>query len=323
MRSNCITVEVFKDFCRENPMHDNEKRHILIQEVGPRDGLQNEPVLLSPQDRAELIEALTDAGLKRIQIGSFVNPRKVPQMANTKKVWDLLRKRDDVRYSALVLNYRGLTDAIATGIPHVEIYVSVSETHSMKNSGATVEQALTEAATIIETGKSKGLTVTAGVMCAFGCYYEGQVAVERLQNMVSRLENANPDEISLADTAGTADPAAIERMLGALEEITNPDRIVLHLHDTRGHAWNNMLKALEMGIRRFDSSVGGLGGCPFVPGAVGNIATETTVERLHALGYQTGVDPDRVRKIWSGLRAKLAKDRRASEERHHEALHWS
>ncbi|HMK34491.1 MAG TPA: hydroxymethylglutaryl-CoA lyase [Desulfomonilaceae bacterium] len=303
-------------------MPDDDNRHILIQEVGPRDGLQNEPVVLSPEERAELIEALTDAGLKRIQIGSFVNPRKVPQMANTKEVWDLLAKKDDVRYSALVLNYRGLTDVITAGIPHVEVYVSVSETHSKKNSGATVEQAITEATTIIETAKSSGLTVTAGVMCAFGCYYEGQVAVDRLQNMVSRFEAVHPDEISLADTAGTADPEVMARMLGALEEITNPNRIILHLHDTRGHAWDNMLKALEMGIRRFDSSVGGLGGCPFVPGAVGNIATETTVERLHALGYQTGVDPDKVQKIWSSLRTKLVKDRAPSDKRHHEVLHF-
>jgi hydroxymethylglutaryl-CoA lyase len=162
MRNNGIAVAFFLilsvDLCRENSMYDDENRRILIQEVGPRDGLQNESVVLSPENRAELIEALTDAGLNRIQIGSFVNPRKVPQMANTKEVWDLLKKRGDVRYSALVLNYRGLTDAIATGIPHVEIYASVSETHSMKNSGATVEQALTEATSIIETAKRRGLT---------------------------------------------------------------------------------------------------------------------------------------------------------------------
>jgi hydroxymethylglutaryl-CoA lyase len=299
-------------------MYDDENRHILIQEVGPRDGLQNEPVVLSPEERAELIEALIDAGLQRIQIGSFVNPRKVPQMAHTKEVWDLLRKRNGVRYSALVLNYRGLNDVVAAEIPHVEIYVSVSETHSMENSGVTVEQALTEATTIIETAKSSGLTVTAGVMCAFGCFSEGQIAVDRLKDVVSRLENANPDEISLADTAGTAEPHGIARMLGALEEITNPSRIILHLHDTPGHAWKNMLKALEMGIRRFDSSVGGLGGCPFVPGAVGNIATETTVERLHDLGYQTGVDSDEIRRIWSHLRERLARDRQPLEGRYHD-----
>jgi hydroxymethylglutaryl-CoA lyase len=299
-------------------MYDDKNQHILIQEVGPRDGLQNEPVVLSPAERARLIEALTDAGLKRIQIGAFVNPRKVPQMANTKEVWGLLRKKNGVKYSALVLNYRGLNDVIAAGIPHVEIYVSVSKTHSMKNSGVTVEQALTEASTIIETAKRNGLTVTAGVMCAFGCFYEGLVAVERLKDMVSRFENAKPDEISLADTAGTADPVGIASMLGALEEVTSPNRIILHLHDTHGKAWQNMLKALEMGIRRFDSSVGGLGGCPFVPGAVGNIATETTVERLHNLGYQTGVDPDKVRKIWSRLLEKLATDRQPWERRYHD-----
>jgi isopropylmalate/homocitrate/citramalate synthase len=218
LRSDCF-FSTPKIFYRENPMYDDENRHILIQEVGPRDGLQNEPVVLSPDERAELIGALTDAGLKRIQIGSFVNPRKVPQMANTKKGWDLLRKKNGVRYSALVLNYHGLNDVLAAGIPHVEIYVSVSETHSMKNSGATVEQALTEATSIIETAKSKELTVTAGVMCAFGCFYEGEVAVERLRDLVSRLKIANPDEISLADTAGTADPDAIARIRSGQHKI--------------------------------------------------------------------------------------------------------
>ncbi len=290
-------------------MYDDKNRHILIQEVGPRDGLQNEAAVLSPEERAELIDELADAGLKRIQIGSFVNPRKVPQMANTDEVWDLIRNKNGVRHSALVLNYRGLNDVIDAGIPHVEIYVSVSETHSMNNSGATVEQAITEAVTIIKAAKSNGLTVTAGVMCAFGCFYEGLVATERLKDIVFRFEKANPDEISLADTAGTADPNQIARMLGVLEEIVDPNRIILHLHDTRGNAWKNMVRALEIGIRRFDSSLGGLGGCPFVPGAAGNIATETTVQRLHDLGYQTGVDPDKIKKIWSRLRERLAKDR--------------
>ena len=286
---------------------NDENRHILIQEVGPRDGLQNEPVVLCSEERAELIDKLAGAGLKRIQIGSFVNPRKVPQMANTKEVWNLVRKKNGVRHSALVLNYRGLNDVIAAGIPHVEIYVSVSETHSVKNSGATVEQALTEATKIIETAKSYGLTVTAGLMCVFGCFHEGLLAPKRLKEMIQRLKNANPDEMSLADTAGTADPSEIARILELFEKIINPNRIILHLHDTRGNAWKNMVRALEMGVRRFDSSLGGLGGCPFVPGAAGNIATETTVQQLHDIGYQTGVDPDKIKQIWNRLSEKLSK----------------
>jgi len=261
---------------------------------------------LSPEERARLIEALVDAGLPRIQIGSFVNPRRVPQMAGTELVWQRIRKQPAIRYSTLVLNARGLDLAIAADVPHVEIYVSASQTHSMRNSGTTVEKALAEAVLLVGRALGAGLTVTAGVMCAFGCFYEGNVPVETVRSIVEKLQDASPTEIGLADTTGMAEPDSVRRVIHALDRVTRVDPLALHLHDTHGFAWPNLMAALEMGIRKFDTSVGGLGGCPFIPGATGNIATETTVERLHSLGYRTGVDAEKVREAASRLRRLLA-----------------
>jgi hydroxymethylglutaryl-CoA lyase len=270
---------------------------VLLQEVGPRDGLQNEAIILSPEVRADLIERLVDAGLGRIQIGSFVNPRRVPQMAETDKVWKLLGKKQGVRYSVLVLNQRGVEQAIARQVPYVEVFVSASETHSLKNSGMGVAQALETAARMIDLAQSSEIGVTAGVMCAFGCFYEGSVQVERVVEIVSALEECFPAEIGLADTTGMARPDDIKRVIESIGSKVGVDRLAIHLHDTRGLGIANLLAALEAGVRRFDTSVGGLGGCPFVPGAVGNISTEQTVNTLESRGFRTGVDVEKVYRI--------------------------
>ncbi|MGO9567846.1 MAG: hydroxymethylglutaryl-CoA lyase [Desulfomonilaceae bacterium] len=277
--------------------HNPTDKTVLIQEVGPRDGLQNEAVILSPEVRADLIERLVDAGLPRIQIGSFVNPRRVPQMAETDKVWKRLRKKEDVRYSVLVLNQRGVEQAIARRVPHVEVYVSASETHSLKNSGRGMADALERAGRMIGSAVQNGIGVTAGVMCAFGCFYEGAVPVERVVKIVSALDACSTAEIGLADTTGMALPDDIKRVIGAVGTPVRVDRLALHLHDTRGLGMANLLAALEMGVRRFDTSVGGLGGCPFIPGAVGNISTEQTAEILASRGFHTGVDVEKVRRV--------------------------
>ncbi|MEJ2718636.1 MAG: hydroxymethylglutaryl-CoA lyase [Deltaproteobacteria bacterium] len=273
------------------------KDHILLQEVGPRDGLQNEPQVLSPEVRADLVNRLVAAGLERVQIGSFVNPRLVPQMAGTDSLWRRVEKRPGVRYSALVLNQRGLDSAIAADIPHVEIYVSASETHSMKNANVSVERAVASASEMIERALNNGMGVTAGVMCAFGCFYEGAVPVERVSEIVRSFQEKNPTEIGLADTTGMGEPEGMSRMIHYLEKMVPPDRIALHLHDTRGLGLENLRAGLSAGIRRFDTSVGGLGGCPFIPGAVGNISTERTVEFLQSLGFETGINLEKMREI--------------------------
>lgn len=287
-------------------MNPDAKKEVLLQEVGPRDGLQNEPQVLSVETRVELVENLVDAGLKRIQIGSFVNPRRVPQMAGTDTLWQQLRKASGVRYSVLALNAKGLELALAERIPHVEVYVSASETHSMKNSGVSVEGALESAAAMIEAATARGVGVTAGVMCAFGCFYEGAVPVDKVMRIVARLKQKQPSEIGLADTSGMADPESIRAMIRAVSREVSLGKVTLHLHDTRGLGIQNMMAALELGVRRFDTAVGGLGGCPFIPGAPGNISTEKAAEALHAMGFVTGVEVYRIHSISARTRKHLA-----------------
>jgi hydroxymethylglutaryl-CoA lyase len=340
-----------------------EDGRVVLQEVGPRDGLQNEARALSPEIRAQLIDSLVNSGLARIQIGSFVDARRVPQMAGTDQVWQLLRKQVGVRYSVLVLNRRGLESAISAGVPCVEIYVSASETHSLKNVGTSVAIALAEASSMIKEALTNGLGVTAGVMCAFGCHFEGAVPVEKVVEIVAELDGAGQEyrphpnplpegegkitgkmpappvalsksprpvgegqgeghsghdlsqalnfetvEIGLADTTGMGDPKSVARVLEAVAGRVGMDRIALHLHDTRGFGMANLWAAVAIGVRQFDTSVGGLGGCPFIPGAAGNIATERVAEEVESKGFSTGVDAQKVRKIAGDLAALLGTD---------------
>ncbi len=283
------------------------ERTIRLQEVGPRDGLQNEQRALSPEARAKLVELLVDAGLDRIQIGSFVNPRKVPQMAGTDKLWRLLTHRAGIRYSALVLNRKGLDVALSEGIPHVEIYVSASETHSLKNSGASVQDALEDASEMIRVALDSKTGVTAGVMCAFGCFYEGPVPVNKVVEMVRALDYDESLEIGLADTPGLAEPEGIGRVLEAVKETVSVERLAVHLHDTRGFGMANLRTALDMGVRGFDTAIGGLGGCPFIPGARGNISTEQTVITVESLGFRTGANLAKLEQIREDLARMLGR----------------
>ncbi len=263
---------------------------ITLQEVCPRDGLQNEPVRLSPEVRADLVDSLADAGLTRIQIGACVNPARVPQMAGTDRVWKLLRKREGVTHTVLVLNERGLDEALTAGIGHVEIYISASETHSRRNANTTVDESLTRAVGMIRRAAREGLEVVAGVMCAFGCFYEGPTPAKKVRELVSRMAEALPHSIALADTTGMGSPEEIRAVIESVGDIVPPTAISLHLHDTHGRGFANLRAAVDMGVRSFDTSVGGLGGCPFIPGARGNISTERTVELVESLGYVTRVD---------------------------------
>lgn len=278
---------------------------VILQEVGPRDGLQNEKIVLDPTVRARVINDLSAAGIPRIQIGSFVNPRRVPQMARTDLVWRKLSRKPGIRYSVLILNKRGLDDAVEAEIPHVEIFVSASETHSRKNSGVPMEMAMSDATAMIDEALGKGIGVTAGVMCAFGCFYEGAIPIEKVREMVLEFEKHNPAEIGLADTTGMGDPDAIKTVLASLAGIVSVERLALHLHDTRGLAMDNMIAALQMGVGKFDTSVGGLGGCPFVPNAAGNMATELVVDRLTSMGLATGIDSLAVAQVRERLEALL------------------
>ena len=281
---------------------------VLLQEVGLRDGLQNEPVALAPEIRARLVERLADAGLSRIQIGSFVNPLRVPQMAGTEDLWRELKKKKGVRHSVLVLNQRGMDSALAENVPHIEIYVSASETHSQRNSGMSTAKALRLAGRMIGQALESGRGVTAGVMCAFGCFYEGTVELGRVLDIIRQFVSVGAVDIGLADTPGLAEPSAVKIVVEAVGYIVSSDRLTLHLHDTRGYGMANLRAALKLGVRQFDTSLGGLGGCPFIPGAKGNISTEQTVDTLESLGYWTGVDRKKLDDIWVDLVRVLGQD---------------
>lgn len=267
---------------------------IKIQEVGPRDGLQNEKTILSPIQRSRFIKRLMASGLTRIQVGSFVNPKRVPQMAHTDEVLRLLDMNSNVRFSVLALNLKGVESAIRSGVRHVELFVSASETHSVKNGGMSIDGALKSSRFMIKEARDAGLTITTGVMCAFGCEFEGRVEIGTIKRIIEHFTIMQPEEVCLADTTGLANPDLIESTLQEILTIVDVEKISLHLHDTHGNAEKNLFRALDLGVRMFDSSTGGLGGCPFIPGAAGNIATERMVELLHERGFATGVDLNRL-----------------------------
>lgn len=267
---------------------------VWIQEVALRDGLQSEPRILAAELRAHIADLFVAAGLVRIQIGSFVNPKRVPQMADTDRVWQSITKVPGIRFSALVLNERGMEAAAAAGVPYVEVFASASETHSRKNSNMSVDEAVRAVSAMIRRAHELGMGVTAGVMCALGCYYEGSVPVEQVLRMVDAFLEEGPTEVALADTTGMGDPEGVRQLVERLLERVDAKRIGLHLHDTRGLALANLLEALALGVRRFDTSVGGLGGCPFIPSAPGNLSTERAIEAIEGSGFRAGVDKERI-----------------------------
>ncbi len=277
---------------------------ILIEETAPRDGLQNEKDLLTLSEKIRLVEDLVDCGLPRIQVGSFVNPRAVPQMADTEAVFQGLRKKPGVIYRALVLNEKGLERAASCGVRDVAVFVSASETHSRKNSGCETAEALKRACDVVRQAKSQGLSVQAGVMNAFGCRFEGTVPEQRVLSLAASLVDAGADELCLADTSGLANPLQMEKIVA--EALRNfPIPLVLHLHDTFGFGLANVYAAWKLGVSRFDGACGGLGGCPFIPGAPGNIPTEDLAHLFHAMGLPTGIDLEKLTAVRRRLESRL------------------
>ncbi|MBN2516895.1 MAG: hydroxymethylglutaryl-CoA lyase [Deltaproteobacteria bacterium] len=271
-------------------MKDDLPDEVIIHETVLRDGIQNEETIVSLEKKLQLIDRLVGCGIKRIEISSFVNPRLVPQMADAEELWNRIERKEGIVYSALVLGKKSLNRAIVCGVPHVGIFVSASETHSRKNSNRSISEAKEEAFNLIKRAKSSDMKVRAGVMNAFGCAYEGDVSPEKVMDLVRDFMETDPDEICLADTSGMANPLQMHTMLSRLREITEEKPISLHLHNTRGLGLANVWEALKQGVTIFDTSMGGLGGCPFIPGARGNIATEDTVHMLCEIGIETGID---------------------------------
>jgi hydroxymethylglutaryl-CoA lyase len=265
---------------------------VEIFEVGPRDGLQNEAARIAARDKTALVDTLSGAGFARIEVASFVNPKRVPQMAHSGEVLRGIRRAPGVRYAALTPNLRGLDDALDAGADEVAVFGSASEGFSKANINATIDESLARFAPVLEAAGAVGLRVRGYVSCVVACPYDGPVAPSRVARVAEALWRMGCYEISLGDTIGQGSPEAVDAMLGVVEEVVPADRLAGHFHDTSGRALENVEAALARGVRVFDAAVGGLGGCPFAPGAAGNVATEKVHERLTGLGYETGLDAD-------------------------------
>jgi hydroxymethylglutaryl-CoA lyase len=265
---------------------------VEIREVGPRDGLQNEePVAIA--QRVRLIDALSGTGLRRIEAAAFVSPAAIPPMAGAEQVMAAIDRRPGVVYSALVPNAKGAERAIEAKADELELVVSASETHNQKNVRRSVAESLVGGRDVVELAHEAGVEAEAIVSTSFGCPYEGDVAPERVAQLAGHLIDAGADRLSFGDTTGMATPRRVHDLLDALERAgINADRVGLHFHDTRGTALANVVTALERGVVRFDASIGGLGGCPYAPGASGNAVTEDLVHMCTDMGIDTGIDLD-------------------------------
>ena len=262
---------------------------LSLREVGPRDGLQNEDVV-STADKVALIDALSTTGVGRIEAVSFVHPKAIPQMADAAEVWAAITPSPDVRYSALVPNLRGTERALAAGFQEIEVVVSASDTHNRKNLNRSTDESLDDIAAIVDRVHAAGATVQVIVATAWGCPYEGDVPVERVVTVASRAMRDGADSLAYGDTTGMATPTRVTSLVGETRSAHPEVPLLLHFHNTRGTGLANVLAALQLGVSEFDASVGGLGGCPYAPGATGNIATEELVHMVEDMGVATGID---------------------------------
>jgi hydroxymethylglutaryl-CoA lyase len=262
---------------------------ISVREVGPRDGLQNEDPVPT-RAKVELINTLSGTGVKRIEAVSFVRPEAIPQMADADEVWRTIDHAGSVRYSALVPNLRGAIRALDSGLGEIEAVVSGSDTHNRKNVNRGTEESLDDIAAVIQLAHDRGATCQVIVSTAWGCPYEGDVPVERVVRVAGRAVADGADCISFGDTTGMATPGRVRALIGEFRSAHPDVGLNLHFHNTRGTGLANVLTALELGVDDFDASVGGLGGCPYAPGATGNIATEELIHMVEDMGVATGID---------------------------------
>ena len=268
---------------------------IEFVEVGPRDGLQNEKILISTADKLTLIRRAIDAGARRIEVTSFVNPKKVPQMADAEDVCALLPDRCDVSYIGLVMNMRGAERAMATGrIDQLGAVVVSTDSFAMANQGQTSADSVSGAVDIIKRANASGLTAQATIAASFGCPFEGEVAEDRVVEIAERIADSGPVEIALADTIGVANPAHVSRLVERVRKVIDPLPVRVHFHNTRNTGLANVWAAVLAGASVVDASLGGLGGCPFAPGAAGNVPSEDVVYMLERAGIDTGMDLEKL-----------------------------
>ncbi len=285
----------------------NLPKSVRIVEVGPRDGLQNEKRIVPVEAKVSLIESLAEAGLKSIEAGSFVSPKWVPQMADTAAVLSTIRRLAGVSYPVLVPNIKGLELAMACGADEIAVFAAASETFSQRNINCSIAESLARLRSVAEVALARGIKVRGYVSCALGCPYEGGIAPEAVAGVAKELHEMGCYEISLGDTIGVGTPVKAQTMLQAVAHYVPFDRLAVHFHDTWGQALANILASLELGIAVIDSSVAGLGGCPYAAGATGNVATEDVVYMLDGMGIETDVDLRKVAAAGRAISAALGR----------------
>ena len=276
---------------------------VRLMEVGPRDGLQNERLIVDTMNKIGFIEGLVASGLKRIEVTAFVNPKWIPPLADQIEVAKGIRRQKGVSYAALVPNMKGYEQALATKMDEVAFVLAASDTHNLKNINAKTDEAFARYAEVALRAVEDNMPFRAYISCAFGCPYEGEVAVSRVVHLAQLFDQLGAYEVSIGDTIGIGNPKQTFELVQAICKEISLDKIALHLHDTRGMALANIFAALSLGVKSFDSSAGGLGGCPYAPGASGNVSTEDLVYMLHAMDIKTEVDLD----LLCGVSLKMEK----------------
>ena len=267
---------------------------VTLYEMGPRDGLQNEARQIATADKIHLVDLLSDCGLSHIEVTSFVSPKWVPQMADAAAVMAGIRRKPGVSYAALTPNLQGFERALAAGADEVAVFAAASEGFSQRNINCSIAESLERFRPVLQSARTAMIPVRGYVSCVTDCPYDGPVAPKAVAGVAEALRAMGCYQISLGDTIGAGTPETIGRMLDAVLALVPAQRLAGHYHDTHGRALDNIAVSLDRGLRVFDSSVGGLGGCPFAPGAKGNVATEAVAAMLRAAGYETGIDPDRL-----------------------------
>lgn len=280
---------------------------VTVVEVGPRDGLQNEPTPIATPDKIAFVDQLTAAGHSIIEVSAFVSPKWVPQMADAIDVFKGISRRPGVRYTALVPNVQGLERAIAAGVSEVAIFAAASETFSRRNINQSIDESLASYATVCAGASKAGLRVRGYLSTCFVCPFEGRVSPAQVAGVSKRLFDLGVYEVVISDTIGAAHPGLVPEVLDAVTRQVAVEHVALHFHDTRGTALANVLAGLDCGVTTFDSSAGGLGGCPFAPGAAGNLATEELLFMLHGLGIKTGISLDGVAQASRAIELKLGR----------------
>ena len=269
-------------------------RSITIVEVGPRDGLQSEPEILPTDAKVRFVELAIEAGIRRLEVASFVHPKRVPQMADAEALLDKLPDRDDVSYIGLIMNERGLDRALATRVDEIGMVVVASDTYNRKNQGVGTDESVAAWRAIAKRAKDNGLGANVMISAAFGCPYEGEVAVERVVELAGQVVEAGPAELGIADSIGVAVPTQVTEVLGRVKEVTGDLPLRCHFHNTRNTGLANAQAAVEAGVHYLDASIGGIGGCPFAPAATGNIPTDDLLYMLDRSGIETGVALDKI-----------------------------